>query len=45
MDEDEEAFDIPRNGVKQGCILAPTLFGIFFAMMLTHAFGTATEGI
>ncbi len=22
------------NGVKQGCVLAPTLFSIFFCMML-----------
>ena len=36
-----EAFDI-RNGVKQGCVLAPTLFGIFFAVVLKHAFGSAT---
>ena len=34
-----------RSGVKQGCVLAPTLFGIFFALMLKHAFGNATEGI
>ena len=34
-----------RSGVKQGCVLAPTLFGIFFAMLLKHAFGTSTEGI
>ena len=25
------------NGIKQGCILAPTLFSIFFSMMLQHA--------
>nr|XP_032827065.1 uncharacterized protein LOC116952123 [Petromyzon marinus] len=31
--------------VKQGCVLAPTLFGIFFSLMLTHAFGTAEEGV
>ena len=31
--------------VKQGCILAPALFGIFFALLLRHAFGTAQEGI
>ena len=31
--------------MKQGCVLAPTLFGIFFAVMLKHAFGTATEGV
>ena len=28
-----EAFDI-GNGVKQGCVLAPTLFGILFAVMV-----------
>ena len=33
------------SGVKQGCMLAPTLFGIFFALVLKHAFGTAQEGI
>ena len=39
-----DEFEI-RSGVKQGCVLAPTLFGIFFAVMLKQAFGTATEGI
>ena len=39
-----DTFDI-KSGVKQGCVLAPTLFGIFFAVMLKHAFGSATEGI
>ena len=38
------AFNI-QSRVKQGCILAPTLFGIFFAVMLKHAFGPAAEGI
>ncbi|KAL8591855.1 hypothetical protein ACOMHN_044351 [Nucella lapillus] len=38
------AFNI-WSGVKQGCILAPTLFGIFFAVMLKQAFGPAAEGI
>ena len=33
------------SGVKQGCVQAPTLFGIFFALLLRHAFGTASEGI
>ena len=31
-----ESFPI-RNGVKQGCVLAPTLFSIFFSMMLSQA--------
>ena len=33
------------NGVKQGCVLAPTLFGIFFSMLLHYAFNDSTEGI
>ena len=33
------------SGVKQGCVLAPTLFGIFFALMLKYAFGKFTQGI
>ena len=33
------------SGVKQGCVLAPTLFGIFFATLIKHAFGESTEGI
>ena len=40
-----EPFEI-RNGVKQGCVLAPTHFGIFFGLLLKHAFDTTTtEGI
>ena len=39
-----ETFNID-SGVKQGCIMAPTLFGIFFSLMLTYAFGTASDGI
>ena len=33
-----------KSGVKQGCVLAPTRFRIFFSLLLKHAFGTATEG-
>ena len=32
-----EAFKV-SSGVKQGCVLAPTLFGIFFSMLLQYAF-------
>ena len=39
-----ELFNI-KNGVKQGCVLAPTLFGIFFSLLLKHAFGTSTKGV
>ncbi|XP_067902230.1 transmembrane protein 138 isoform X1 [Heterodontus francisci] len=33
------------SGVKQGCVLAPTLFGIFFSLLLSHAFKSSEEGI
>ena len=39
-----EPFNV-KNGVKQGCVLAPTLFGIYFSLLLKHAFGTSTEGV
>lgn len=39
-----EPFNI-TSGVKQGCVLAPTLFGIFFAIMLQRAFKDTTEGV
>ena len=39
-----EAFDI-NSGVKQGCVLAPTLFNIFFSVLLKHAFKSTDEGI
>ena len=37
-------FDL-LSGMKQGSVLAPTLFGISFATLLKHAFGKSTEGI
>ena len=33
------------NGVKQGCVLAPTLFSIMFSAMLFDAFNRSDNGI
>ena len=33
------------NGVKQGCVLAPTLFSMMFSAMLTEAFQDDDNGI
>ena len=33
------------NGVKQGCVLAPTLFNLMLSAMLTDAFRDADVGI
>ena len=33
------------SGTKQGCVLAPTLFSIFFSLMLHVAFKDATDGV
>ena len=43
-DSSSEPFEI-HSGVKQGRVLAPTLFGIFFGLLLKHAVNTTTEGI
>ena len=34
-----------RRGVKQGCTLAPTLFGFYFSLLLEYAFNGDAEGI
>lgn len=39
-----EPFPI-KSGVKQGCVLAPTLFGIFFSLVLSSAFKTSEDGV
>ena len=33
------------NGVKQGCVLAPTLFSVLFSLMLTSAFKESSAGV
>ena len=42
--EPSEAFPV-TNGVKQGCVLAPTLFSMMFSAMLTDAFRDCEPGI
>ena len=39
-----DAFPV-SSGVKQGCVLAPTLFGIFFSMLLHYAFADCSERV
>ena len=34
-----------NNGVKQGCVLAPILFGIFFSLLLSFAFSVSEDGV
>ena len=34
-----------KNGVKQGCVLAPTLFSVFFSLLLWYAFRESADGI
>ncbi|XP_045503538.1 uncharacterized protein LOC123700381 [Colias croceus] len=39
-----EPFKVCR-GVRQGCVLAPTLFGIYFSLMLRAAFSDDHQGV
>ena len=34
-----------KSGAKKGCIHTSTLFGIFFALLLKHAFKRPTDGV
>ena len=42
--EESKGFAI-NNGVKQGCVLAPVLFNIYFSYVIRHAFQGNDEGI
>lgn len=34
-----------KSGVKQGCVLAPTLFGILFSLLLRYAYKQSVDGV
>ena len=34
-----------KSGVKQDCVLVPTLFGIFLSLLLSYAFGQSEDGV
>ena len=42
--EQSDPFSI-SNGVKQGCVLAPVLFNLFFACILRQAVGNMDKGV
>ena len=42
--ETSQPFEV-TNGVKQGCVMAPTLFSILFAVMLNSALSHSSAGI
>ena len=42
--ESSQPFPV-TNGVKQGCVLAPTLFSLMFSAMLTDAFSDGDLGV
>ena len=43
-DDTSEPFSV-TNGVKQGCVLSPSLFSLMFSVMLTDAFRDGDIGI
>ena len=46
QDNEESSVAFPvTNKVKQGCVLAPTLFSIMFSVMLFDAFSSSDNGI
>ena len=34
-----------KSRVKQGCALAPTLFGVIFSLLLSYAFSQSEDGV
>ena len=42
--KESDGFEVPA-GVKQGCVIAPSLFGLFFAAMLKEATEDMPQGV
>nr|XP_054767476.1 uncharacterized protein LOC129274752 [Lytechinus pictus] len=45
IDRELKRLNIDIAALKQGCVLAPTLFGIFFSVLLSHAFRSSKDGV
>ena len=43
VQKDGEYSESVINGVKQGCVMAPTLFSMMFSAMLTDAFQSKNQ--
>jgi hypothetical protein len=42
--ETSDSFNV-TNGTKQGCVMAPVLFALFFSVMLKYAFADVESGV
>ena len=36
---------VMTNGIKQGCVMAPVLFALFFSVVFKHAFADVDTGV